>query len=66
MTISTEIIRENQTIVLEDLKVSEMVKNRKLSRAISETRLDNIQNIFRMNANIKLIEYWLHGRWLVQ
>ena len=34
--LSTEIIRENQTIVLEDLNVSGMVKNRKLSRAISD------------------------------
>ena len=34
--LSTDIIRENQTIVLEDLNVSGMVKNRKLSRAISD------------------------------
>ena len=34
--LSTEIIRENKTIVLEDLNVSGMVKNRKLSRAISD------------------------------
>ncbi|MDY7007883.1 MAG: RNA-guided endonuclease TnpB family protein [Cyanobacteriota bacterium] len=34
--LSTEIICENQTIILEDLNVSGMVKNRKLSRAISD------------------------------
>jgi putative transposase len=34
--LSTKIIRENQTIVLEDLNVSGLVKNRKLSRAISD------------------------------
>jgi putative transposase len=34
--LSTKIIRENQTIVLEDLAVSNMIKNRKLSRAISD------------------------------
>ncbi len=34
--LSTRIVSENQTIVLEDLKVSGMVKNRKLSRAISQ------------------------------
>ncbi len=34
--LSTQIIRENQTIVLEDLNVSGMIKNRKLSRAISD------------------------------
>jgi putative transposase len=34
--LSTKIVSENQTIVLEDLNVSGMVKNRKLSRAISK------------------------------
>ncbi len=34
--LSTRIIRENQTIVLEDLAVANMVKNRKLSRSISD------------------------------
>ncbi|WP_377475333.1 MAG: transposase [Microcoleus anatoxicus] len=33
---STKIVNENQVIVLEDLNVSGMVKNRKLSRAISQ------------------------------
>ncbi|MEH2001603.1 MAG: transposase [Nostoc sp.] len=33
--LSTKVVRENQSIVLEDLNVSGMVKNRKLSRAIS-------------------------------
>ncbi len=33
--LSTQIVNENQVIVLEDLNVSGMVKNRKLSRAIS-------------------------------
>ena len=34
--LSTRIIRESQTIVLEDLNVSGMMKSRKLSRAISD------------------------------
>ncbi len=34
--LSTRIIGENQTVVLEDLNVSGMVKNRRLSRAISD------------------------------
>jgi len=34
--VSRKLINENQVIVLEDLKVKNMVKNRKLSRAISE------------------------------
>lgn len=33
--LSTKIVSENQAIVLEDLNVSGMVKNRRLSRAIS-------------------------------
>jgi len=34
--LSTNIVNENQVIILEDLNVSGMVKNRKLSRAISQ------------------------------
>lgn len=34
--LSTKIVSENQTIVLEDLNVSKMVKNRRLARAISQ------------------------------
>jgi putative transposase len=34
--LSTKIINENQVIVLEDLNVSGMIKNRRLSRAISD------------------------------
>lgn len=33
--LSTKVVSENQTIILEDLNVSGMVKNRKLARAIS-------------------------------
>jgi putative transposase len=33
--LSTKVVRKNQSIILEDLNVSGMVKNRKLSRAIS-------------------------------
>lgn len=34
--LSTKVVSENQTIILEDLNISGMVKNRKLSRAISQ------------------------------
>ena len=34
--LSTKVVSENQTIILEDLNVSGMVKNRKLARAISQ------------------------------
>ncbi len=34
--VSTEVVRKNQAITLEDLNISGMVKNRKLARAISQ------------------------------
>lgn len=34
--LSTKVVSENQNVILEDLNVSSMVKNRKLSRAISQ------------------------------
>ncbi len=34
--VTTRLVRENQTIVIEDLSVRNMVKNRKLARAISD------------------------------
>ncbi|MGD1700537.1 IS200/IS605 family accessory protein TnpB-related protein [Dapis sp. BLCC M229] len=35
--LTTQLIRENQTIVVEDLAVKNMVKNHKLAKAISDT-----------------------------
>lgn len=49
---STRIVRENQVIVLEDLKVKNMVKNRRLSKSMS----DASWGTFR-----RMIEY--KGRW---
>ena len=34
--LTTQVIRENQTIVVEDLAAKNMVKNHKLARAISD------------------------------
>ncbi len=45
--LSTKIVNENQVIVLENLNVSGMVKNRKLSRAISHSRMVRIPNALR-------------------
>jgi len=51
----TEITRKKQTIILEDLNVSGMTKKRKLSKVISETRMGNIQNIFRMDLQKNMV-----------
>ena len=37
------------SVGIEDLNLSGIIKNRKLSRAISETRLEKIPDIFRMD-----------------
>ena len=52
-TQSTNLIRENQTVSLEDLAVSNMVKNRKLSRAISQ----QVWAEFRMMLESKAAQY---------
>ena len=52
-TQSTKLIRENQTVSLEDLAVSNMVKNRKLSRAISQQGWAE----FRVMLQSKAVQY---------
>lgn len=51
--LSTKLIRENQSISLEDLNVSGMLKNRKLSRAISEQGWGQ----FRSMCEAKALQY---------
>ncbi|WP_159448201.1 RNA-guided endonuclease TnpB family protein [Dethiosulfovibrio salsuginis] len=41
--VSTEIIRENQAIVIEDLRVKNMLKNHCLAKAISEVSWSAVQ-----------------------
>ena len=61
--LSTKIVNENQVIVLEDLNVSGMVKNRRLARAISsqgwrefrgfcEAKSDKFSREFRVSKSV--------------
>ncbi len=61
--LSTKIVSENQTIVLEDLNVSGMVKNRKLARVISlqgwrEFRVLCEAKSEKLNRDFRVINRW--------
>jgi putative transposase len=61
--LSTKVVSENQTIVLEDLNVSGMVKNRRLARAISlqgwrEFRTMCVAKSDKFNRDVRVISRW--------
>jgi putative transposase len=61
--LSTKVIRENQTIALEDLNVSGMVKNRILSRAISDLGWRSFRTMLEAKAekygrDLRIINRW--------
>jgi putative transposase len=61
--LSTKVIRENQTIVLEDLNVSGMMKNRKLSRAISDLGWRSFRTILEAKSKMYGRDFLLVNRW---
>lgn len=62
--LSTEIINENQVIVLEDLNVSGMIKNRKLARAISDLGWRSFRTMLEAKGvmygrDVRVIDRWI-------
>ncbi|MFB2979087.1 RNA-guided endonuclease InsQ/TnpB family protein [Microseira sp. BLCC-F43] len=61
--LSTQIICSNQTIVLEDLNVSGLVKNRKLSRAISDLGWRKFRTFLEAKSESSGREFRVINRW---
>jgi putative transposase len=61
--LSTRIIRENQTIVLEDLNVAGMIKNRKLSRAISDLGWRSFRTMLEAKSEMYGRNFRVISRW---
>jgi putative transposase len=60
---STRLIRENQTIVLEDLNTKGLVKNRKLSRSISDLGWRTFRDMLEAKSLMYGREFVVINRW---
>jgi putative transposase len=61
--LSTRLTRENQTVILEDLNVSGMIKNRHLSRAISDLGWRTFRTMLEYKASKYGREFQVINRW---
>ena len=61
--LSTKVVKENQLIALEDLNVSGMLKNRKLSRAISDLGWREFRTLLEAKAEKYGREFRVIDRW---
>ena len=61
--LSTKIVNENQVIILEDLNVSGMLKNRKLSRAISQQGWREFRTLCESKSEKFGREFQVISRW---
>ncbi len=61
--LTTRLVRENQALAVEDLNVSGMVKNRKLSRAISDAGWSKFKTMLeakcnKYGRNLTIVDRW--------
>jgi putative transposase len=61
--LSTRLIRENQTVVLEDLNTAGLLKNRKLSRAISDLGWRSFRDMLEAKSVMYGRDFRIISRW---